>query len=578
MFPKKMSSPEVKGAASEFDIAIHVKPELPWLQSVEVVACSYLTVRAFPRKLIEQISEAIGEAAEQLTAVCIERDVVTPFEVGFAWQDEVLQVHFVYGASIPLNPHQELDYEVPSVGKDSDSDDTLAGLWLHIVKRTMDRVFFRVDGKRASLVMMKYCRAEWQSRQLWVMSLTPRLRADLAIEHQAVKAGLPQSGDSIIHDTRGQKVLKLSPSDTFILSRLDGKKTLEEIYLEHSVELGPISPEHVKRLYETLEAAGMLEGIFGEEQGKARWERWLSPTFSIPRPDAAVTWVYRHTRFMFHPLGVSALVLIGFSGLIPLFANRHAIASTFQHIDALFLQFPLMIVLAYFFMFVDVALHEFAHGATCKHFGGRIRKLGIMWYLAMFIFFCDTTSAWTFPKKSQRIWVSLAGPLVSWAFFGVTAWCAGLTAASGSPWAVLWIVLTFMYAFSLVMNFNPLIRMDAYYMLMDWTEIPNLQKKSFDYLKAVILGWARRPRTTAEPAPSAREKRIFVAYGVLSAIMSFVFIVLPFWRLADLWLAHRHFTVWGVMTLIVVALVIGGMLFNAHALIHAARHREYKIL
>jgi len=573
-----MSSPEVKGAVSEFDIAIRMKPELPWLQMVEVAACSYLTARAFPRKLVEQISAAIMEATEQLMAVCIERDVATPFEVGFAWQDEVLQVHFVYEASIPLNPHQEPDYEVPSVGEDSDSGDTLAGLWLHIIKRTMDRVFFRIDSKRASLVMMKYCRAEQQARQLWVMSLTPKLRSDLAIEHPAGEAGLPQSGNAIIHDTRSKKVLKLSPSDTFILSRLDGKNTLEDIYLEHAVERGPIAPEHIKRLYETLEATGMLEGASDEAGSKGRWRRWLSPEFSIPRPDAAVTWVHRHTRFMFHPLGVTALVLIGLSGLIPLFMNWKAIVHLLLRIDTVFIQYPAMIAIVYLFMLGDVALHEFAHGVTCKHFGGKIRKLGIMWYMAMFIFFCDTTSAWTFPKKSQRIWVSLAGPLVSWAFFGVTAWCAGLTAASGSPWAVFWIALTFMNALGLVMNFNPLIRMDAYYMLIDWTEIPNLQKKSFDYLKAGILGWMKRPQATTESAYTPREKRIFVTYGVLSAIMSFVFILLPFWRLADLWIANRHFTLWGGMAFIVVALVIGGMLFKAHEMLYAARHREYKIL
>jgi putative peptide zinc metalloprotease protein len=258
--------------------------------------------------------------------------------------------------------------------------------------------------------------------------------------------------------------------------------------------------------------------------------------------------------------------------------NRHAVASIFQRIDALFLQFPLMIVLAYLLMFVDAALHEFAHGATCKHFGGRIRKLGVMWYMAMFIFFCDTTSSWTFPKKSQRLWVSLAGPLVSFAFFGITAWCTGMTAASGSPWTALWLSLTLMGAFGLVMNFNPLLRMDAYYMLVDWTGIPHLQKKSFAYLTAGILGWMKGQPSPAESAPSPREKRIYAVYGILSAFMSFFFILLPFWRLADLWIANRHFTIWGGMAFIVVALVIGGMLFKTYEILYAARHREYKIL
>jgi putative peptide zinc metalloprotease protein len=198
--------------------------------------------------------------------------------------------------------------------------------------------------------------------------------------------------------------------------------------------------------------------------------------------------------------------------------------------------------------------------------------------MAMFIFFCDTTSAWTFPKKSQRVWVSLAGPLVSWAFFGVTAWCAGVTAATASPWAVLWILLTVMNGFGLAMNFNPLIRMDAYYMLIDWTGIPNLQKKAFDEIRTRMTGWMKKRRDTGKLWPTAQERRIFLIYGVLSAAMSFLFIILPFWQLAELWRVHRQFTVWGVMTLIAVALLIGNMLFKAHGLMHAARHKEYKIL
>ena len=280
---------------------------------------------------------------------------------------------------------------------------------------------------------------------------------------------------------------------------------------------------------------------------------------------------------MFNSVGVTALVLIGLSGLIPLFMHWNAIVHPLVRIDILFLENPLMIAITYLIMLLNVAIHEFAHGTTCKHFGGQIRKLGVMWYMAMFIFFCDTTSVWNFPKKSQRIWVSLAGPLVSWAFFGVTAWCAGWTAAAATPWAALWIALTFMIAFSLVMNFNPLIRMDAYYMLMDWTEISNLQQKSFDYLKTGFTGWTKRRQSIAEHTPSPREKRIFFAYGVLSAAMSFLFILLPFYQLASLWMTHRQLSVWGVMSFITIALLVGTMLQKAHALINASRHREYKI-
>lgn len=60
--------------------------------------------------------------------------------------------------------------------------------------------------------------------------------------------------------------------------------------------------------------------------------------------------------------------------------------------------------------------------------------------------------------------------------------------------------------------------------------------------------------------------------------MSFLFIILPFWRLAHVLTTHRQFTVWGVLAILAVALLVGNMLFKAHGLMHATRHKEYKIL
>jgi len=560
---------------SEFDVVLRVKPDLTWTGLIASTVRSYSKSRNYPSRLVDDLIAAVGEAIEQLISLCVGSNISTPFEVGFLWQDEAVQVHLVYDASIPLNPYKEPDYEVPSLG--GHSDPSLEGLWLHLIKHTMDRVFFRLDGRKASLVMMKYYREERLARQLWFMGLMPALRADLLIEGLPEEAGQPKTGGAIIHDSRGRAVFRLSPSDLFIVSRLNGKNTLHDIYLEHTVEMGFVSPQQVKQIYERLEAAGMLEDKSGAGEGRRqRWQRWLSPVFSIPRADETVAWVHRHTRFMFHPVAVAILLLVGLSGVIPLYVNRKAIGALLPRLDSVFTD-PAMLAVVYAVVFGHVTLHEFAHGATCKHFGGRIGRLGVMWYMAMSIFFCDTTSAWTFPKKSQRIWVSLAGPLVSWALLGVMAWCSGMTAAAASPWALMWTALFIMNAFGLAMNLNPFIRMDAYYILEDWTGIPNLQKKAFDYLLTGITGWIKRNRSTFESSWAVREKRIFVVYGVLSAVVSFLFILLPFWRLANLWMTNRHLTVLGVLISIAVVLIIGNILFKAHGLMYAKRHRQYKI-
>ena len=560
----------------EFDVVLSVQPDEQWLPLMDRAARTYLDVRGFPAKLTDHCLAAITEAAEQMIGLQIARGLRLPFELGLVWEDEAVGIHFMYAASIPLNPHREPEYEVPAAGS-SLADVSPEGLWLHMIKRTMDRVFFRLDGSRASLVMVKYYREARHAREAWVLGRRPKLRADLTLEVPPGERGSAFPSSAILHDLRGRSVLKFSRSEAFVAARLDGVRTLRDIYLEHAAELGPLSPHQVRQLYERLEAARLLDAPAGKAAWGERWGRWLAPVFSLPQPDRTVTWVHQRTRFLFRPLGAVGFFLVGLSGFLALHQQAPTFRALVPQLDRQFSQQPWLLAATYGLGLLFVALHELAHGVTCKHFGGTVKQLGVMWYLAMFIFFCDTTSAWTFPKKSQRIWVSLAGPLMSWLLWGISAWCAAATLAAGSPWAAVWVCLVLMGGFSLVMNFNPLIRMDAYYMLVDWTGIPNLQRRAFAYVGARLRAVFRRSSGPSGEPDSARERLIFLSYGLLSAAMSLVFIVLPFFRLASIWRNERQFTVWGLLGLLVVILLVGRIIFKAAALTYAARRREYKL-
>jgi hypothetical protein len=62
-------------------------------------------------------------------------------------------------------------------------------------------------------------------------------------------------------------------------------------------------------------------------------------------------------------------------------------------------------------------LHEFAHGLTCKHFGGHVHEMGFLLIYLQPAFYCNISDAWLFSEKSQRLWVTFAG-----AFFEMTLW------------------------------------------------------------------------------------------------------------------------------------------------------------
>jgi putative peptide zinc metalloprotease protein len=70
---------------------------------------------------------------------------------------------------------------------------------------------------------------------------------------------------------------------------------------------------------------------------------------------------------------------------------------------------------------------------------------------------------------------------------------------------------------TVIFNANPLLRYDGYYMLSDFLEIPNLQRKSTEYILGLIKRHVFRVKAT-QPLPPAWQRVQLFVYGVLSTI------------------------------------------------------------
>lgn len=135
--------------------------------------------------------------------------------------------------------------------------------------------------------------------------------------------------------------------------------------------------------------------------------------------------------------------------------------------------------------------HEFGHAYACKYFGGQVPEMGA--YLIVFTpcAYVDTTAAWSFPRKRDRLLVCLAGMYVElfFAALGMIVWCATPPSTLNQlafDVALLGSVVT------VGLNINPLMRFDGYYALSDLVEIPNLRARAQAALSAtfkrVVLG------------------------------------------------------------------------------------------
>jgi putative peptide zinc metalloprotease protein len=174
-------------------------------------------------------------------------------------------------------------------------------------------------------------------------------------------------------------------------------------------------------------------------------------------------------------------------------------------------------------------IHELAHGLTTKRFGGRVHEIGLMLLYFSPALFCNTNDAWTFQRRSHRLWVTFAGPWIDL----LIAALASIVWIGTEPGTAIHLVafLTSLAAgiASLLTNLNPLLPLDGYYALSDWLEIPNLRRRSFEY-----WGWIGRRYVlgmdTPPPRLTPRERRVFRLYGGLALAYSVAIAVLGgFW-------------------------------------------------
>src|SRR5262249_49293610 len=168
-------------------------------------------------------------------------------------------------------------------------------------------------------------------------------------------------------------------------------------------------------------------------------------------------------------------------------------------------------------VFSVITIHEFSHGLTCCHFGGKVKELGFMLIYFQPAFYCDVSDSWMVPSKRQRMWGAFAGGYVQLVVWGVCTMILRITDADTLINQIVLFVIVFSGLQTLV-NFNPLIKLDGYYMLSDYLEIPNLRTK------AVRSLWDWVGRKHRSPYPW-RDERAQLVYGTAAMMFSTVLLI-----------------------------------------------------
>jgi RND family efflux transporter MFP subunit len=396
--------------------------------------------------------------------------------------------------------------------------------------------------------------------------LLPARRKDLVLRPVGA------DGSHVVKDPGSNQFFELGPHESFLLLALDGTLTAAGLRADFESRFGePIDGAELQEFLELAHENGFL--VPGEmavpairssapaRQSILFWRK------TICDPDRVFSWLAPRLNFLwtrtFLVISAGAMLLALYVG----WANRAALIGEFA--DAARWD---VVLLAWATLIAATALHECAHGLTCKHFGGDVHEIGFLLLFFMPCFFCNVSDAWLFKERSKRLLVTFAGAycdLMMWAS-AVLFWRVVQPGTLTSH--LTWVVLT-VCGGRVFFNLNPLLRLDGYYLLADALGEANLHQRGLD----AWMGRVRRFLWGADAQEPEGRARLVLAYGAASYIYILALLALMFFGLA-----RYAYWRWGLAALIVVLILawlvvrpfLTGLFAGEVRLMIASRHKR----
>lgn len=366
-----------------------------------------------------------------------------------------------------------------------------------------------------------------------------KLRSDLDIHPE------PNSG-VIVKDPVTRGFYRFTPVQASVLELMDGRRDLRSIAVvvsrKHQTE---VLEDQLKDFAGKLRSLLLLDHPYcwakleSRNKGRRRTIRsLLAMKFYAFNPDRLLDSLMKRLRFFFSS-GFAALVLVlAFISLIITISNWESLLVSLGTVFTLY-SIPLIVAI----IFAIMTIHEFAHGLALKHFGGKVEEMGFMVLYFIPAFYCNVSDAWML-KKRERILISFAGGYIQIFIWALATIAWRLLAPETFLSRVCSITITFC-AIQTLLNFNPLIRLDGYYMLSDFIEVPNLRPKAMTYLKGKLRRLFLGTRPVSEAGLGPKQRRLFFTYGIASSLFTIALVWIMFQRLGG-WII-REYHAWGIV-------------------------------
>jgi putative peptide zinc metalloprotease protein len=268
-----------------------------------------------------------------------------------------------------------------------------------------------------------------------------------------------------------------------------------------------------------MEASGDIEELFkrGSDAKRKKWLGKLKSPLSIQipiiDPNRFLTRTLKYVQPLFSKVSLALYCLFMVYALFLIGQNWDALT---KNIADRVLAADNLLLMWLIYPIVKL-LHELGHGYCLKRNGGEVHELGIMLLVFLPMPYVDASAATAFADKKQRMLVGMAGILVE-LFLAAVAVLVWVNSESGLVNSIAFNLIFIVGISTILVNGNPLLRYDGYYVLSDFLETPNLGQRANQYWgwlsKRVLFG----ARGFQSPAYDKREALWLFGYGVSALI------------------------------------------------------------
>lgn len=317
----------------------------------------------------------------------------------------------------------------------------------------------------------------------------------------------------------------------------DGLRSYEEVAELYSQQLRiQYTLEQVREMADALEGIGfwyktplekniaLMQKSAAERRkllkAKSQWGDLSMVTFPAIDPDRLLGWLHERISFVY-TWWFTLLTLVSFAFMVGIFIVHWSEVGNdtwqfYNFADKTWGDVAVFWLLATVLM----AIHEGAHGLTCKHYGGHVRSMGFALIYLSPAFFTDTTEGMVTGNRHQRLMISVSGV---WSELIVCAiatplWWGTAPGTALHDFAYTVILITGIGV--VLINWNPLMKLDGYHMLCEILGVADLKESSTIY----VSSWVKRhiwQLPVEVPYVPKRRRLGFTIYALLSGLYSY---------------------------------------------------------